>query len=133
SRRNRAAADRGRPPRRRTGRHRLTRRHRPSEGDRGAPVADRRRRAEGDDRAAGDAGGGRGGAPARAVGLVRPGYHITHDMSAMAKASLRRWIPRIGFIVVAIVVAAVVVLPRLQQANGGVGGPFALTDKSGKT
>jgi protein SCO1/2 len=46
---------------------------------------------------------------------------------------VRRWLPLIGFAVVAVIIAAVVVLPRMQQASGGVGGPFALVDKTGKT
>ena len=46
---------------------------------------------------------------------------------------LRRFLPVILFAVVAIVVAVVVVMPRLNTASAGIGGPFALQDKSGKT
>jgi protein SCO1/2 len=57
-------------------------------------------------------------------------------MSKAPSSPVRRWLPLVGFAVIAIVIAAVVVLPRLQSAStgaGGVGGPFTLLDKTGKT
>jgi protein SCO1/2 len=51
------------------------------------------------------------------------------------RSTVRRFLPLVIFAVVAVVVAVVVALPRMEasKSGAGIGGPFALTDKNGKT
>ncbi|HEY1720471.1 MAG TPA: SCO family protein [Magnetospirillaceae bacterium] len=55
-------------------------------------------------------------------------------MPQKSSPQVRRFLPLILFAVVAIVIAVVVVLPRLQSSStASIGGAFALQDKTGKT